>query len=427
MSASRNLFLRVRVATPNSGEQSSRLLELANSNWQDTVVPSKASHIPLFLFPGILGFGDELLHFILALIRQEGNSQRPIFVYTNPLLNDPDTLYQQASNQGLAEEVKLIVGAMRYHLPEASFTPFIMVGYSYGAHLAFAAAQQLEAQNCATHLYLIDSPSTTLTRSYFAAMSSQAKSDILAILNYAAKRCLLNPLTIDTASENPTNLTSYIDHTANLLLRESPAASPLHQEKFSGLVQIVKTRLQNLCAYTPSGHEPQSIYVLGTEKTRQKFSSPDGAADLSMGWSRYAKDRHCATTENSSLVALDHHSLLSQPNAPMVAQDLIAFLGKTITDLDLQTARVMQICQDPSVATAVAQLLKRTPPQSTLSENEADSPASSISSSPENGRGSNPGGTGEFGLFNRPKVNRSNAPYALTTVSPTHIHLATKP
>src|SRR3990167_10673156 len=214
---------------------------------QDVFFITSPKQIPVFMIPGIVGWGVELSGLALEILNQT-QSERPIFIYQDSRLESKH--HAEQYHQDLLSHAKSIGKGIIAHLPPELPIPCLIVGFSYGCTLAALTADYLKTQGKDPRLFLIDGPSPDCSQKYFSAPSTNLINDLIDIVNYAAKLANLKAAVyleneIEILKNSDFNIVNTIDTIEKKVLSDNnlPISQETAQESFQIFTHIIKQNL----------------------------------------------------------------------------------------------------------------------------------------------------------------------------------------
>lgn len=282
---------------------------------------------PIFLIPGILGNLSEFKNLISSLYKlNEGKNA--IFAYQ-------DTELSAFSNDSTIESISTsIAEEMIQSIPGFKPFPFYIVGYSYGCVIAVYIAQLLKNAGHDPHVILIDGPSPQASKNYFSLeKNSNAKKDLIAIVNYAAEISLLKPVVFNdkTISELPINsFDACFDAIIKIILSQQDVSTETSLNAFNCFVQGAKQKLKDLIF---NEHKIltmlEKIHLILTEETQAKYRTTTMG-----GWEDFAKEVINITSDDMSKqshqVLLTEHEKNHNRNCEKIAEMIYQIFSNMI-------------------------------------------------------------------------------------------------
>ena len=296
----------------------------------NSTIQSAAKLPPIYIIPGIFGYGSELNALANAL-NDQYKGARPIYVYYDPRISNPDSFPEMELNT--AEHIQMIADEISTYSPPTF--PRTIIGYSYGCTLATKSAQHLKRLDIDCGLYLIDGVSPESSRKYFETSRADSTKDLVNILCYAANLAELPTATI-TFTEEEINLIAAlpleerITEIANRILQHQARVSEDSNYKFSSFIKMARCDLRQLHCdkFCPELNNDKlaEISLLLTDKTTKKHRGAGCG-----GWDSYAEN---VLLESDSLLRQEEHqSLLKLYNAESLAKLISAYIKSRVQDM----------------------------------------------------------------------------------------------
>ncbi|MBV9575136.1 MAG: hypothetical protein JO149_00760 [Gammaproteobacteria bacterium] len=306
---------------------------------KEGLVSSNPKEIPLILLPGLFGNGGVCKELADQLHAQ--NPKRPIFIFYNACVINKNV---KPSTKNLQQEIKAMAKELQF-LPKELYPNLHIAGHSFGCILGAALAQLLQSRGQEVNLFMIDNPSVECMQE-FLNRSTCPVSDILNIINYAAKLALLAPIQLTEEQlsdfEKLSTLDCFDKILASVLEFPENKSKKTNIDTFQSFLSIAKHGLTNIINYDKSLSSTlpniNAIKILMTKETAEKYNNPQG------GWQSYSKN--ISMVEHTSLELTNHHELLNEKNAAILAAVIEDFLDKEMRAKNLKIAKASQAIID---------------------------------------------------------------------------------
>lgn len=288
-------------------------------------------NLAIFLFPGILGNGNEM-ESLAAAIDKLRKGRTPIYIYNKPLVDG-------APIAMLGDEEAASIAAEMQYIRRDSKLPYILVGYSYGGNMVHQVANHLSERGFDPHKYVIDAGSPACVAAYIEKDNDDFKKDLVNIVNYAAR---LSGMKTEIQADKDIfttlqdiELEDRIDKIGDEVIqlqKENPDEDML--ASFYTFLEIAKQNLHNL-AYPTTSEQSKTTHthLILTKETSLKYGACESPNIVfAAGWDECStKVTRLNRHTSSKLWHQTHLSLLSEENAGLVAGLITSSLKREIT------------------------------------------------------------------------------------------------
>ncbi|MFG6107497.1 amino acid adenylation domain-containing protein [Leptothoe sp. EHU-05/26/07-4] len=281
-------------------------------NWSPLVpIQPNGSAIPLFCVPGA---GGNVLYFY-PLARHLGTDQ-PLYGLQAQGLDGETPPLQ--SIESIAEQY---IQAIQTVQPVG---PYVFLGHSFGAQVAFEMAQQLQRQGQSIgRVFMIDAIAPSATNTTSSDVSRQKTyadwnhTTWMQLLIGMIEELLGDSLQIDVDKLHLLTESEQID-TLKQRLEMAEVLPPQSDSKIvRGLFQVFRTQFQ--LDYSPRYTSPTPITLFqAQEASLSQYGLSESYENLAMGWQPFAAEEIDVYTISGS-----HASIMVEPHIEMLAQKIL--------------------------------------------------------------------------------------------------------
>jgi thioesterase domain-containing protein len=304
-------------------------IKFTNNSYEQsqTVDPD---NLAIFLFPGVLGNGNEL-EALAAAIDKQRKGRTPIYIYNKPTINgSPLEMTGDEEAASIADEMQ--------YIRRDSKLPYILAGFSYGSNVVHQVAEHLSARGFDPRKYVIDAGSPACIAAYIEKDNDDLKRDLVNIVNYAARLSGMQEIKLNEkifTKLQDIELEDRIDHIGDEVVHGQ--AANIDEDilaSFYTYLEIAKQNLRNLAYPTISKQNKTThTHLILTKETSLKYGAAEsGSISFAAGWDECSSkvtrlNRHTS----SKLWHQTHMSLLTEENAGLVAGLITNSLNREIT------------------------------------------------------------------------------------------------